>query len=179
MAKGDKEYTWRREGMIYAYKIVTEGGIEKLKNEIMMRGLWKIDIGMPTEQIDQIHEYLSNNLYQTLISTALFSLREYAGWGKKKLHEYLAVINKNAGNLMDLNWHGQHYMTFMDIATEMNEGFDFDFDLERIKKLDDIENETNPQYRKMDLEETCDFLEREGYQEAAACLKKKVEWLRN
>lgn len=31
MAKGDKEYTWRREGMIYAYKIASEGGDRETK----------------------------------------------------------------------------------------------------------------------------------------------------
>lgn len=29
MAKGDKEYKWRREGMIYAYKIAKEGGVRE------------------------------------------------------------------------------------------------------------------------------------------------------
>lgn len=145
----------------------------------MMRGLWKIDIGMPTEQIDHIHEYFSKNLSETLLSTVMYSIREYAGYGKKKLHEFYQCIDKNCGNLTELNWHGEHFVTFVDNAKEMNEKFGFQFDLERLGMLDEIERKTNPQFRKMDLEETCDFLEREGYIEAAACLKKKVEWLRS
>jgi tRNA splicing ligase len=109
----------------------------------------------------------------------MYSIREYAGYGKKKLHEFYQCIDKNCGNLTELNWHGEHFVTFVDNAKEMNEKFGFQFDLERLGMLDEIERKTNPQFRKMDLEETCDFLEREGYIEAAACLKKKVEWLRS
>ena len=179
MAKGDKEFNWRREGMIYAYNLAKEKGIEALDQEMKMRGLWKIDITVPTKRVEYIYDYFSRNLSETIISTVMYSAREYAGWGKKKLQEFYQCINKNCGDLIDLNWHGEHYVTFVDIAKEMNEQFGFQFDLERLGMLDEIDNKTNAQVRKLDLEETCDFLEREGYSEAAACLKKKVEWLRS
>lgn len=176
--KGDKEYKWRREGMLYAYKVAQEQGLEALKKEIMIRGLWKIDIAMPKEQVDRIHDFISQNLYQTLMSTAIYSLREYSGWGKKKLHEFLKCVDKNCGNLIDLNWHGEHYVTFSDNAKELNEKFGFDFDLDRLRTLDGYEEEENAQYHRIDLEQACNFLKTEGYAEAAECLRKKIEWLR-
>lgn len=145
----------------------------------MMRGLWKIDISMPTEQVDHIHDYFSRNLSETLLSTVMYSIREYAGYGKKKLHEFYQCIDKNCGNLTDLNWHGQHYVTFVDNAKEMNEKYGFHFDLERLGMLDEIERTTNPQYRMMDLDGTCQFLIEKGHLKAAEDLRKHVEWLRN
>ena len=54
----------------------------------------------------------------------------------------------------------------------------FDFDLARLAVLKEEDDKSNPAYRKMDIMETCDFLRREGYYDAADCLQKKVEWLR-
>ena len=44
MAKITKEFQWRMEGMVAAYKIVEEKGIEELKKELKMRNFLKIDV---------------------------------------------------------------------------------------------------------------------------------------
>ena len=37
MAKADKEYTWRMQGMTHALEVVRENGVEALAKEVKMR----------------------------------------------------------------------------------------------------------------------------------------------
>lgn len=174
MAKLNKEYKWRMEGMLYAHKIATEKGLEALTDEIKMRGIMKLDIWMTQEDAARAHEFLALNLYQTIMTTVLAALNNTFGFGKKRLKEFKAEYDTLASNVADLNWHGEHYVRFRDYAKELNEKYDIGLDLARIDAIEDNNNENNKTYRKLDLRETCEFLKREGYEDAAACLESKV-----
>ena len=44
MAKADKEYTWRMQGMTHALEVAKKSGVDGLEREVRMRGF----INMPT-----------------------------------------------------------------------------------------------------------------------------------
>ena len=178
MAKIDKEYKARMDGMMYAYKIADEKGIEELRKEILTRGFFKLDISLPMGYAEEAYKFMSQNLYQSVISTVLWVLKQKRKYNSKSLHQFKKWYDEEATMLTDLNWHGEHFVTFEDRAKILNEEDDFDFDLSRLLVLKEEDDKSNPAYRKMDLEETCDFLRREGHTDAAECLRKKVEWLR-
>lgn len=176
--KLEKTEQWRREGMIYALKVAEEKGVEALRKELLYRGIFKLSITLPMEHAEEAHSFIGQNLYQSVISTVLWVLKKKKGYGTKRLQEFKQWYDEEAQALLDLNWHGEHYVTLEDRALELNRDHGFNFDLARLSVLKEEDDKHNPNYRKMDLEETCNFLRREGYADAAECLKKKVEWLR-
>lgn len=178
MAKLNKEYKWRMEGMLYAHKIVTEKGLDALVDEIKMRGIMKLDIWMTQEDATWAHKTLAKELYQSIITTVLYALNDSFGFGKKRLHNFKRKFDKLTTNVEDLNWHGEHYVRFRDYAKELNEKYDMGLDLARIDAAEDIKNKKNEAYHRLDLEGTCNFLKNEGFEEAAICLEEKVANLR-
>lgn len=178
MAKIDKEYKARMDGMMYACKVAEEKGIDGLKKEIITRGFFKLDITMPMDYAKEIYTFMSQNLYQSVMSTVLWVLKIKRKYKTDSLHQFKKWYDEEAIMLTDLNWHGEHFVTFEDRAKILNEEDGFDFDLARLAVLKEEDDKSNPAYRKMDIMETCDFLRREGHYDAADCLQKKVEWLR-
>ena len=178
MAKIDKEYKARMDGMIYAYKVAEEKGVEALKKEIMNRGFFKLDISMPMDYAEKVHEFIGTNVYNSVISTVLWVLKKHKGYGTKRLKEFKELYDQEAYNLMDLNWHGEHYVTLENRALELNRDHGFNFDLARVAVLQREDDGNNPQYKKLDLDGTCQDLEHGGYPEAAEYLRTHIKWLR-
>ena len=63
MAKIDKEYEARMQGMIYACNLAEKEGLEALKNDIKMRGITKAPLNASQKEIAGLVETLSENLY--------------------------------------------------------------------------------------------------------------------
>lgn len=178
MAKIDKEYKARMDGMMYAYKVAEEKGVEALKKEILTRGFFKLDITMPYDYAEKVHSFIGTNIYNSVLSTVLWVLKRHKGYGTKRLKDFKALYDKEAMDLIDLNWHGEHYVTMEDRALELNRDHGFDFDLARVAVLQKEDDSNNPQYKRLDLEGTCQDLEHGGYPEAAEYLRMHIKWLR-
>ena len=57
----DKYYEARMQGMIYAANIAKEKGIDALKREIQIRGVYKVPLQYTLEQLEEfIHEICDN-----------------------------------------------------------------------------------------------------------------------
>lgn len=178
MAKLDKEYKARMDGMIYAYKVAEEKGVEALKKEIMTRGFFKLDISMPMDYAEKVHSFIGTNIYNTVLSTVLYVLKRHKGYGTKRLQDFKALYDKEAMHLIDLNWHGEHFVTLEQRALELNRDHGFEFDLARLSVLQKEDDSTNPHIKKLDFEGTCQDLEHGGFPEAAEFLRMHVMWLR-
>lgn len=174
MAKVNKEYQWRMEGMLYAHKIVKEGGIEALDKEIRMRNFLKVDIWAKKEDVENLEFELSTSLYNSMLSTMMFTLHDTFGFAKIRLNRLKEAFDRNVGNIFNLDWLGNNYVRFEDYAKYMNEEFDYNFDTARIAVLHDMQFEDFPGYKRLDRETTIKELREKGFVDAAEWLEKKI-----
>lgn len=174
MAKVNKEFQWRMEGMVTAYKIVSENGLEALKKELQMRNFLKIDLWAKKGEVDALHRTVSENVYVSMLTTVMFILHDTFGFGKKRLDLMKFEFDKKVEDISNLDWMGEHYVRFEDYGRYLNEKFGYEFDVDRVAALQDIQDEQDKRVRKCDVDRVIKELKENGYKEAAVWLEKKV-----
>ena len=174
MAKVNKEYQWRMEGMLYAHKIVKEGGLEALDKEIKMRNFLKVDIWAKKEDVENLEFELSTNLYNSFLSTMMFTLHDTFGFAKVRLERLKEAFDRNVSNIFNLDWLGNNYVRFEDYAKYLNEEFGFNFDVTRVAVLHDLQFDNFPGHKRLDRDTTIKELREKGFTDAADWLEKKI-----
>ena len=174
MAKITKEFQWRMEGMVAAYKIVEEKGIEELKKELKMRNFLKIDVWAKKGDVEALHKTVSENVYMSMLTTVLFVLHDTFGFGKKRLDLMKKDFDKKVENISDLDWMGEHYVRFEDYGIYLNEKFGYEFDVDRIAALQDLQDEQDKNVKKCDVNRLIMELKKNGFQDAAVWIEKKI-----
>lgn len=132
MAKRDKEYESRMQGMLYALNVAKEHGVEYLEKEIKKRGIIKSPLAYTDKQIDEFWKQLSENLYATMTCVTGMVLHNTFGFGKQRLHKFREEFLNATNKTIDLDWLGEHYVTLEDYAVELNEKYDLELDVARI-----------------------------------------------
>lgn len=173
MAKVNKEYQARMDGMIYAHNVVVEHGIEALTKDIKMRNILKVDLWAKKEYVDELHSNISKNCYTSIMVTMLYTLNRVFGFGKERLHKLRKEFDANANELIDLDRWGEHYATFKEYEQYLHTKYDVEFSDEVIEHLDLNNNGLNPEYKRCELSAICDLLDASGYKDAAAFLREK------
>lgn len=174
MAKVNKEYKWRMEGMLYALKIAEEQGIDALRREIKTRGIMKLDIWARKEDVENLEFELSTNLYNNMLSTMMYTLHDVFGFAKGRLDKLKDAFDRNVGNIFNLDWVGDNYVRFEDYGKYLNEKYGYNFDVDRIAACGDVQLEKMPDYKRLDREETLEELKRGGFAEASEWLEKRI-----
>lgn len=174
MAKADKEYTWRMQGMTHALEVAKKSGIDGLEKEVRIRGFLNMPTGMTVTQKDTFVEYVTRNLYATVTTAAAMALHDVFGFGRTRLQKWKADFDEKAENATNLDWAGEHFVTMEDYATYLNEQFQLSIDEERVAGCQSNYDNTNKDFRKASVERILDLLKNGGYQEAADFLDKKV-----
>lgn len=131
MAKMDKDYELRMQGMIYASNIVSKKGVEGLKEDIRIRNVLKAPMKFTASQIREFWDTLSENLYNTVLTVTALVLHEEYGFGKKRMKEFKAHFDKAVKDATDLDYIGEHYVTLTDYAVYLNERLGMDLNGER------------------------------------------------
>lgn len=85
MAKAQKEFESRMQGMLYAHKIVKEQGLDALTKEIKMRNMLKVDLWAKKGEVEELYDNLSENVYMNMLCTFMYTLHESFGFGEKRL----------------------------------------------------------------------------------------------
>lgn len=109
-----------------------------------------------------------------MLSTILFTIHDKFGFGKKRLHELKAAFDKNVGNIFNLDYLGEHYVRFEDYARYLNKEFGFDFDVDRVAALQNLQDKADERYGKCDLKNVIKALRDEGFADAAEWLESKI-----
>lgn len=174
MAKVDREYQSRMEGMLYALKIAKEEGIDALEKEIRMRGILKLDIWSPKDYIETIQIRVSENVYCSMLATMLFTIHDLFGFGKKRLNQLKEGFNKNTQAIGSLDYYGEHYVRFEDYAVYLNERYDMKLDADRMAALQDLADERDNRIGKCDIKAVIKAIREAGFEDAAAWLERKV-----
>lgn len=175
MAKSDKEFYWRMQGMIYALKIVKESGADALEKEIRMRGLTAAPIGCPKKDVDKLYSTFSRNIYMNMLSAMCYTLHDTFGFGGKRLKKLREEFTKNTDAIQDLDYMGQHYVRLQDYAIELNERYDLGIDVELIASCEENYDETDKRTRMCRIDRVLEVLKAEGYYAAVAFLEDKLE----
>lgn len=174
MAKVNKEYKWRMEGMLYALKIAEEQGVEALRKEIKTRGILKLDIWADSDDMAKMYRTF-NVLQKNMTATSfLMALRSTEKFGEERLHRVWGEHEKNMKATEDICFLGKHYVTFSDYAKFLNENFNFDFDVTLIEAAEEITDGKDTRIGKPDVKVLVSELEREGFTEAANWIKDRM-----
>lgn len=174
MAK-DKFYEARMQGMIYASNIVKEKGIDALKKEIAMRGIYRVPLTVKQEQFDELLIELCNNTRETVFTLTFDTLNCEFGFGEQRLQKFADEFNKRFNACLDLDYTGEHYVSMEDFAVELKRKYkNLLIDIQRVAMCQDNHDEADPNFRNHTvLNGIINSLKLGGFYEAAEFLEKK------
>lgn len=174
MALNNKIFRAEMYGYNRAYEFAKEKGLDALKLDIKKRNCMGAPVQYTSSQLDDFWNQLSENLFQTMLVTCSYTLVETFGFGKKRLGDFHESLSKNIDNLKNLDYMGDRYVNILDYAEEIKGKIGFDIDIARIAANEDIANERDKNYHMMKLENACDDLRKNGFEDAANFLMSKV-----
>lgn len=175
MAKQDKEFYWRMQGLLYALKIVKDGGVEALEKEIRMRNVLPAPMGCDGKQVKELYSIMSRNVYINMLTAMMWTVHNSFGFGKKRLEQLREDYNRNVEIITDLDYMGQHYIRLQDYAVELNQKYDLGLDIERIAACETQYDETDERTRMCQIDRVLEMLRSEGFEAAAEFLEKKLD----
>jgi hypothetical protein len=175
MAKQDKEFMARMQGMIYAYRIAKESGIEALEKDIRKRNITNAPFKYSSKQIDEFCKYISQNVYTNILATMCWTLNDVFGFGEKRLKVLIEDFNKKCWDFTDLDYVGKHYIRLEDVAIELNQKYHLGLDIERITACERMADENDERIRMCKIDRVLEVLKEAGYQKAAEFLESKLD----
>ena len=173
MAKRDKDFESRMQGMIYACNLVEKEGLEALKNDIKMRGITSAPFTASKKEIDGLIETLSQNMYTTFLTMTMVALEEAYGFKKVRLMRFKESFDKHTNATYNMDWLGKHYVSIPEYVKFLKEecGINLDHDFEeRAAECQYHTDQKNPEYKKVRLDRLVAELSDAGHEKAA-------EWL--
>lgn len=174
MAKRNKEYETRMQGMLYAVNVVKESDLEALEKDIKKRGVLKAPLAYTDKQIDEFWNQLSANLYATMTCVTGMVLHDEFGFGKQRLHKFREEFQKATNASLDLDWLGDHYVTLEDYAVYLNEKYDLGLDVARIAACQESHDEKGKACRMANLDKVLSELKENGFEDAAKFIEGKM-----
>ena len=171
----DKFYEARMQGMIYALNKIKDGGVEELERDMRKRNLLKLPLTVKESQMDEIYETLTANIYNNMLSIALFVLHDSFQFGKSRIRKFKDAFDKLTLDTVDLDYMGQHYVKFEDFAMEINEKYDTGIDISRVAANTTVIDESRPLYRHCHVDIVLKELRENGFKDAAIFLDNKLD----
>lgn len=176
MGRVDKELKCRLEGMLHAYNIAKDKGVDALKKELVTRGFLRAPLAISEDKYREWYQQLADNLYANMITTFMYALHNCEGYGPVRLRRLKEEFDKTVQDVLDLDYMGQNYITLADYANDLNEKFDLGIDIARVADCQDRFNEhTSTMYHMARIETVIRELKDAGYGDAAAFLEKKLD----
>lgn len=176
MAKRDKEYEARMQGMIYACNLAEKQGIEALKADIKMRGITGLPLQISNAKAGELISELAENLYTTFLTMTMITLEDAYGFKKKRLGKFKKLFDKHTAATYDMNWLGNHYVSMPEYVRFLREecGIDLDGDFEAVAaKCQYRTDKSNPDYKMVHLDRLVVELSDNGHEKAAEWLLKR------
>lgn len=171
----DREFESRMQGMIYAYNLVKEGGIEALTKDMNRRNFLKAPMKFTAGQIEEFYSEISTNLYNNMLTAVCYTLHDCYGFGAKRIRQFKTYFDKNVGDTLDLDYMGEHYVRLEDYAVELNEKFDMGIDVNRVALCQNLQDKSDDKYRMCKVDKIINELIDAGYKDAAAFIDAKLD----
>lgn len=184
MAKVDKSFMNRMEGMIFAFNVGRKAaeeageplgtGLEAIREDIKKRGFIKAPMKFTQKQIDEWIDYLSQNLYNTMTAVVLMTLHDEFDFGKVRIKRFKERFDEKAKLATTFNYMGKNHATLGDYVQYLNETFDYlELDLERVTECQENYSLQQLLIGKADIKEVIELLKRHKEYSAADLLE---EW---
>jgi len=101
MAKNDKNMEFFRQGMLRAYQLASEDGIEALEKELRFRNITKINGPMLAKELDGGIDQIKRVTFETVTTMAMGVLYSEFGFGKKRINQFRDAFVAAAESLGD------------------------------------------------------------------------------
>lgn len=174
MAKKDKEYDLRMQGMIYAYNIVKKQGIEALEKDMRMRNVLRAPLKFTASQIQEFWDTLSTNLYQTFSTVTCIALHEEFNFGKERLQRFKRAFDKATTDATNLDYIGVNYVTLEDYGVYLNSKYNLGIDTGVLEVCQESHNSENPHYKMANMDRLIEMCRLDGREDIAEYLEKKI-----
>lgn len=185
MAKISKEMQWRMQGEIFALNVGRNAareagepygvGLEAIEKDIRTRGFFRAPMKFTDKQVDEFIDYLSKNLYETMLTVTLMTLHDGFGFAKTRLERFKKTFDEKVEVLTDFSHWGNHYATLEDYAIYLNEQFGINLDVERVAVCQENYSKEDLLKGKADVKEIVKQLSENGYMDAAEWLAEEVD----
>lgn len=105
----DKIYQWRMEGMMNALRIVEEGGVDALKEDLRMRGFFQVKAVITPKEMKEFESNIIQRVQKVILVFALSVLRDEFGFGPKRANQFMKRFNAKCGGIAEgyLTWQEQ------------------------------------------------------------------------
>ena len=174
MAKRDKEFEARMQGMRYAYEYAKEKGVDELEKEMQRRNYTRIPLNVPEKSMRNFVEQVSTNVYNMMLTAFLYALHDDFGFGAARIKRVKESFDKLVLATYDLDYMSAHYVTMGDYARELNELYNVDIEIDRVDHLQEIADEDHVDYRMCRIDKVLEALKADGYADAAEYLERKL-----
>ena len=101
MAKNDKNMEFFRQGMLRAYQLASEDGIEALEKELRFRNITKINGPMLAKELDGGIDQIKRLTYETLMAMSVGVLYSEFGFGKKRIERFREAFEAATDGLQE------------------------------------------------------------------------------
>jgi len=101
MAKDNKNMEFFRQGMLRAYQLVKEDGVEALEKELKFRNITKINGPMLAKELDGGIDQIKRLTYETIMAMAVGVLYSEFGFGKKRIERFKEAFESATDGLAD------------------------------------------------------------------------------
>ena len=101
MAKNDKNMEFFRQGMLRAYQLAKEDGIEALEKELHFRNVTKINGPMLAKELDGGIDQIKKLTYETIMAMTVGVLYSEFGFGKKRIERFKEAFESATDGLAD------------------------------------------------------------------------------
>lgn len=96
MSKVDDMAAGRREGMLYAARIVEKDGLEGLQEEIKKRGISGININVSHKEMEAATGQMRNMMMDTIMAFSMGILHDRFGFGHDRLQKFMDAFVEGA-----------------------------------------------------------------------------------
>lgn len=96
MSKMTDYQSGREDGLLLAEKIVKEGGLDRLQEEIKYRGITGIHTQLAKKEIEKASEVIKMTTIDTILLLALSTVRDEFGFGEKRMQRLINRMEKKA-----------------------------------------------------------------------------------
>lgn len=96
MSKMTDYQAGREDGLLLAERIVKEGGLERLQEEIKYRGITGVHTQLAKKEIKKASEVIKMTTIDTILLLALSTIRDEFGFGEKRMQRLINRMEQKA-----------------------------------------------------------------------------------
>lgn len=101
MAKNDKNMEFYRQGMLRAYKLAKEEGIDALEQELRFRNITGVNVPLMAKELDKGIVEIKRLTMETILTMTIGVLYSEFGFGKKRLERFRDTFMEATRSLND------------------------------------------------------------------------------